>query len=167
MSEDSDGDVDVSEAVRSAIVELENELGRLTPDDVITEAQKLDSPLHGRFEWDDEKASHSWRLEQARRLIRSVKVVVTTETHVIAVPRYTRDPEAGPAQGYVSLERLRSEPDAARAAVRLAFTQAAALLRRAEDLAEALGLSHKVQAVRRSIEALAKEVQQQQAPPPA
>jgi hypothetical protein len=44
--------------------------GILRPEDVIKEAEKLSSPLHSSFEWDDKIASHEYRLEQARKLIR-------------------------------------------------------------------------------------------------
>lgn len=162
MSDEQDDDVDAfvpSEEIRAAVVALENEHGRLTPEYVLEEAAIETSPLHGCFEWDDSVAAHKHRLDQARRLIRSVKVVVTTTTRVISTVRYGRDPQAAPGQGYVSVEQLRSEPDNARAFLRHEFSRAAAHLRRAEDLAEVLGLRHEVTAVRQSVEMLSKGIQ--------
>lgn len=48
---------------------------RLTPEIVVDVARDEASPLHARFEWDDQIAGEKYRLDQARRLIRSVKVV--------------------------------------------------------------------------------------------
>ena len=48
---------------------------RLTPQLVVETARDESHPLHSRFEWDDKVAAEAHRLDQARRLIRSVKVV--------------------------------------------------------------------------------------------
>jgi hypothetical protein len=66
-------------AVASGIVEREmqaiyGEYGELVADTVLEWAQPVTAPLHSFFDWDDAKAGHEHRLEQARRLIRSVKV---------------------------------------------------------------------------------------------
>lgn len=47
--------------------------GGLTPSRVLRVAKNPDSVLHPRFEWDDAKAGHQYRLWQARQLI-SAKV---------------------------------------------------------------------------------------------
>lgn len=44
--------------------------GVLTPDAVVGDAAAKTSPLHPHFEWDNKKAAHSFRLDQARELIR-------------------------------------------------------------------------------------------------
>lgn len=49
--------------------------GRLTPALVVDAARPEESPLHDRFEWNDKVAGEAYRLDQARRLIRSVRVV--------------------------------------------------------------------------------------------
>jgi hypothetical protein len=48
--------------------------GTVNPEIVLAEATPVDHPLHDRFEWDDSIAGHKYRLNQARELIRSVKV---------------------------------------------------------------------------------------------
>lgn len=48
--------------------------GKLTPEDVV-EAADTDTRLHPAFEWDNEKAGHSFRLTQARAMIRSVVII--------------------------------------------------------------------------------------------
>lgn len=51
-----------------------------TPSDIVEEASPDDAILHPEFEWDDEKAAHEYRKDQARHLIDHVVVVkVDTE----------------------------------------------------------------------------------------
>lgn len=48
--------------------------GVLTAEAIVRASAALDAPLHSRFEWDDEKAGHKHRLNQARNLVRVVRV---------------------------------------------------------------------------------------------
>jgi hypothetical protein len=62
-----------------AVKELERirrATGSLTSEAVVAEATPEDAPLHPAFEWDDEAASHAFRLMQARGLVRSASVSV-------------------------------------------------------------------------------------------
>jgi hypothetical protein len=49
--------------------------GHLKPDDVLQAAADRRSYLSQFFTWDDKEAAESWRLNEARALIRSVEVV--------------------------------------------------------------------------------------------
>jgi hypothetical protein len=49
--------------------------GELHPADVVADARDAKSPLHSHFEWDDKKAAHEHRLDQARALIRSIRII--------------------------------------------------------------------------------------------
>lgn len=49
----------------------------LQPDEVVKAAESSRSPLHKIFEWDNGRAGHEFRLEQARRLIRHIRVTIT------------------------------------------------------------------------------------------
>lgn len=53
----------------------EQQKGRLTPPAVVEAARDTRNPLHKHFEWNDALAAESFRLEQARMLIRSVALV--------------------------------------------------------------------------------------------
>lgn len=46
----------------------------INPDVVVKHAKQPSSPLHKYFEWDDSKAAHSFRLQQARALIASIRI---------------------------------------------------------------------------------------------
>lgn len=52
------------------------EEGRGTAAELVREASSPKSPAHKHFEWDDEKAAHRYRVDQARHYIRSIEVVV-------------------------------------------------------------------------------------------
>jgi len=50
--------------------------GELSPKIVVEEARQKNSPLHECFEWNDAKASESWRRQQARCLINHIEVEI-------------------------------------------------------------------------------------------
>jgi hypothetical protein len=119
--------------------------GRLTAEMVVQAARDEESPLHDFFTWDDAAAAAEHRIAQARALIRSVRVVFRTETVTVRAPYFIRDPEMPPSeQGYISLPQLRTDEDAARAAITTEFARAAAALQRARSIAVALGLEGEV-----------------------
>jgi hypothetical protein len=51
--------------------------GELKPEFVVNDARNPNSPLHSFFEWDDTEAAEQYRLNQARRLIRTVVAIYT------------------------------------------------------------------------------------------
>ena len=53
--------------------------GDITTEEFLSEAIKPSSMFNKYFEWDDAKASHLYRLEQARKLIQAVTQVVIVE----------------------------------------------------------------------------------------
>jgi hypothetical protein len=69
--------------------------GLLLPQSVVEAARPQNSPLHSRFEWDDTEAAESYRLWQARQLIRVVVeqiagVAAPTEVFVSLSPDRSR-----------------------------------------------------------------------------
>jgi hypothetical protein len=126
---------------------------------VLAEAESPESVLHDLFEWDNSKAAHQHRLTQARQIITSVRVVITTEERKISSVYYVRDPEAGPVeQGYVSLDKLKLSSDLARESLVLEFSRAQAHLNRAKLHAEALGLGGDVDTLLDGLERVRKVV---------
>src|SRR6185437_1323639 len=51
-----------------------SEEGAVTPRDVVDAARSSNSPLHDYFEWNDKKAADLFRVEQARNMLRSIRV---------------------------------------------------------------------------------------------
>ena len=84
--------VDV-QAVGETLASMEADLGGLRPEDVVKAAQKKRNPLHGCFEWDDAKAAHSYRVETARHILRSITV------------RVEAAPDAPSTRAFVVVER--------------------------------------------------------------
>lgn len=131
------------------IKQLENENGELTTEVVIEDAKDENSPLHNYFQWDDAKAAHEWRKEQARRLIREVRLVIhETKTNVKQVA-YVRNPDND--SGYVSTVRLRDDKNKARSALIAELERAESALSRAYDVSYALGLSDEIESLRASV----------------
>jgi hypothetical protein len=122
--------------------------GRITPDAVVRDAKDIKSPLHDQFTWDDAEAAQQWRLEQARQLIRSVRVEIQTQTRTVSTVRYVRDPSAGEQQGYVEVSKLRTERDLARDALKHELRVALAWADRAHKLAEVLDLAADIDAIK-------------------
>jgi len=97
-----------NETMVAELKRLEDRRGRLTAPAVLEEAADPSSPLHLWFDWDDTMAAAKWRLEQARELIRSVKMLIVVEEREIPAVVYLRDPAAkGNASGYVALRKVR------------------------------------------------------------
>jgi hypothetical protein len=133
--------------------------GSLTPDLVVKDAEDSSSPLHELFEWDDGIAGHKYRIEQARHVITSVRVVITTEHKAVSTVYYVRDPEADSTeQGYVSIDKLKSDSDLARESIVMEFSRAASYLQRARIHAEALGMAQEVDALIADVQKFKEEV---------
>jgi hypothetical protein len=69
--------------VRQAKKDVQDELqriaekyGGLRPSEVVAEAKSKESPIHSEFEWNDGKAAHAYRLNQARTLIRVIVPII-------------------------------------------------------------------------------------------
>lgn len=56
------------------LLDIREEHGSLTAELVLDAARADDHPLHDRFEWDDSIAGEKYRLEQARQMLRVVKL---------------------------------------------------------------------------------------------
>jgi flagellar basal body rod protein FlgC len=133
--------------------------GVLRVEDIVADAEAITSELHGEFNWDDVTAAYAHRLEQARALVRSVRVEVKTETRSLSVVHYVRDPRPSSNEsGYVSLPQLRTESELARDALIAEFGRALAVLKRARDLSVALGMDARVDDIVQRLEELANTV---------
>lgn len=115
--------------------------GELTPERVVEHAQRQDSPLHEFFEWDDALAAQAHRLQQARSLIRSVRVEVTVEEHILSVPRYVHDPDRDDTGGYIETLSIKDDRQIAMRVLTQEVARAIGCLQRARKVAAALGMS--------------------------
>ena len=61
-------------SLRDDLLAIRTAAGDLTPAAVVDAARPKGHPLHDRFEWNDRVAGEGYRRQQARELIRSVRV---------------------------------------------------------------------------------------------
>lgn len=62
--------------------------GSITPEILVKEAKKRNSPLHKIFEWNDSKAAENYRLQQARILLNNIQVSIITDNEVKNISVY-------------------------------------------------------------------------------
>lgn len=149
----------MQQSVHDHLIRMHQQHGTLTPELVVEDAKRQDSPLHELFEWDQQKAAQAHWHEVARQLIRNVRVVITNDERVLRAPYFVRDPSLpSHQQGYTTVEKLRSEPDMAREAVAEECSRAAAAFRRAQEVAMAVGVASDVQRLLLETTALGQRV---------
>ena len=92
--------------------------GAIVPEKVVDEARPEKAPLHPFFTWDDTAAAELYRQQEARKIIRSVRVVVVgmppqeqsvlrAFLNVVA----SDDESEFEGQGYIPMARIRKSPD--------------------------------------------------------
>ena len=115
---------------------IESRAGKLTPEQVVNAAADEASALHSCFTWDDSEAAAKWRLDEAREIIRSVRIETVIEERTIRSVAYVHDPGQDTNDaGYISMLKV-SKPDAVEV-VRAELNAIAALLERAIGIAQA------------------------------
>jgi hypothetical protein len=104
----------VSDGLRERLAGIYASRGELTPEAVVEEARPADSDLHSRFEWDDSIAGPKYRLQQARELIRSVRVTyaVDNEGREKTVRAFSsiRTPDAPSGRAYRPTDQIVLDP---------------------------------------------------------
>lgn len=119
--------------ISKALTELYRARGEVTATSVLESAKRKNSPLHGCFEWDDQKAGHEYRLIQARKLIRAYPVEVAgKKERLVHVPAVE---SAGRAEGkYVTLADLKDDDVEYERAYAAANNDLQSALRRVNEL---------------------------------
>jgi hypothetical protein len=159
QDDNSDDATQPNVAARLALLSLEDE-GRLTPECVLEAAEDEDSPLHRFFEWDNDEAAHQYRIDQARRLIRGVRVVVTYEDHEVSMPRYVRDLEVDEGkQGYVNADRVRKDPGKSKALMLHEMQRAFAHVQRAINISDGVGETAAAKSVASALRRIIKSLE--------
>jgi hypothetical protein len=114
--------------------------GRLTPEAVVADAADANSPMHGQFEWDDTEAARQYRLDQARTLIRSVKINEIVDQRTVQVVAYVHDPSDQSEPGYVPTVSLVNDRERALETLQREFTRIEGSVNRSRAIAQVLGL---------------------------
>ena len=87
--------------------------GILTAAAIVEAAADPEHALHGRFEWNDEKAGHKYRVQQARQLVRVVRMTyVDKRGHPDDIRVFHSVPVPGSVTGraYVPLDEIQASP---------------------------------------------------------
>lgn len=96
--------------LRTALTEIYQARGELTPQIVVDEARPKNAPLHDRFEWNDKLAGEAYRRVQAQALIRTVKLEFTSKStgERMSIRAWQSVREAGDAEreGYAPTEEI-------------------------------------------------------------
>lgn len=101
-------------SLRDELQAVYDQHGRLTPALCVRVAADADHPLHDRFEWDDEIAGHKYRLVQARKLIRSVRVIykeATEEDEARSVRKWQTIRNEPGTTAYRPVEDIAADPE--------------------------------------------------------
>jgi hypothetical protein len=73
---------------------------------VVDLARDEGHPLHASFEWDDAKAGESFRLSQARQMIRSVKITYRTDDGKSGNIRHWYSVDRGQSRSYEPADEI-------------------------------------------------------------
>ena len=132
--------------------------GRLTPSELVRDASDPTHPLHDHFDWDDASAAHKHRLNQAARLIKSIKFTVHHHDRELVLPEYT--PDINKPHHYEPVRELARQRDKARQALREDIQRTIGHLRRSIAMAATLNCdyeSHVLSDVLVKLEALVED----------
>jgi hypothetical protein len=131
----------ISQEKSNYIRSLADARGYIEPSRVVEAARDPDNPLHDEFEWDIDKAAEQQWIEQARRLIRLVKVEITVEHREIRAVGYVVDPDrpAG-SRRYVDISVAARHREQAHQIIADEMSRITSAVRRAQAIAAVLGL---------------------------
>lgn len=125
--------VPIDAAVAGRELEKLARKGEVTAGAVLRAASRTSSPLHPAFEWDDQKAGELYRLEQARYMVRSIRVVENEGGEPERVFYHVRTEKV---DGYVTKVTLMNDEDLRRAALDEAMKMLIAARARYRELDE-------------------------------
>lgn len=112
--------------------------GLLTEEAILNVAKAKSHPLHSEFTWDNTAAAKLWRLEEARRLIRSVYITLESPKHApVSVRAYASLPsDREAAGGYRAIQDVLADKDLRKELLAAALSELEAFKRRYSNLAQ-------------------------------
>jgi hypothetical protein len=154
-----------AQVVGQALERIDRLNGGITPRVVVESSRPEDAPLHPIFEWDDATASELYREDQARRVIRSVRVIEVDQQGRDQPPSIAYvSVRAADADGpsYQPTARVMSDADLRRQAIADALAGLEAWVRRHEHLTE---LAAELRVARRVHRRAARRLKEAEAAP--
>jgi hypothetical protein len=120
---------------------LADKSGHIEPGRLVEVAREPDNILHDEFEWDVQKAAEEQWIDQARRLIRMVRIEITVEHREVRAVGYVVDPDRPPkSHRYVDISIAARNRDQAHQIILDEMSRITAAVRRAQAIAAVLGL---------------------------
>lgn len=150
---------EVQKAARE-LIRIEKTFGAIKPTDVVRESKPPTAPLHDHFTWDDKVAAASYREDEARQIIRSVRIIRSdmppAEQPVMRaiVHVQSHDTETafeGPA--YISIGRAKDDNAYKEQLLTAAKSELQSWERRYADLLQFLGAEQALQTLMAGLEA--------------
>lgn len=138
----------VAPQVAGEEIERISAMGELTPKAVVDASRPEEAPLHPEFEWNDGIAAECWREEQARMLIRDIKVTIEVTDEPKEVRAYMAVER--PSKVYQPTIKVLSDEELRSKALELAMRELHSFMNKYENLQELAGV---IKAIRTFLEA--------------
>lgn len=98
-----------AEVAQKTLQKIYNRDGKVSPQVVVDEAQPENAPLHPAFEWDNEIAANEYRKDQARHVIRHIRIIPAKEEEPKRVWASIRSDETSEREYHPVTEIVKSE----------------------------------------------------------
>lgn len=145
--------------------------GMIRAEDVLVFASaNPHSALHGCFTWDDGEAAHQWRLNQARKLIRVMVIVVARDPERTYRAYVSLKENRYNGEGYASFVTVMSDGNLREAFVMEAYQEMQSFLGKYETIKELAGVFAEMREALKGKPAKSRKRYKRpeaQAPPPA
>ncbi|HMF68916.1 MAG TPA: hypothetical protein VK602_15065 [Phyllobacterium sp.] len=142
--------------VAAALEALREADGMLSIEAVVDAAGLEDSVLHKHFEWNDGTAGHLYRLEQARALIRTLKIPVKLGPVTVNAPRFI--PAINSVGTYRRLDEVVPGSEDARDLILTELGRMMGSIERVRRVALVIGMQDEVDHVMASLAGLREKV---------
>jgi hypothetical protein len=153
-----------SEEKRAILEEIARDHdGLLVPADVVEVASDPEHPLHGEFEWDNDKAAHEHRLWQARVLIHGVRVEIEVHERAVKSVFYVQDPRKPEGGGYLAVPRVQTDRELAERVVAGELSRATSAIARAREVSRSLGLESELDELLLLLQGIERKLQEARA----
>ena len=110
--------------------------GIIEPEHVVNAARSHNDCMHPLFEWEDGLAAHEYRLEQARKLVRSVTVIIMNDADEPKEYRAFVNISTPEQSAYTTIQAAMADPGTREMILKRAWGELAAWKRKYEDLRE-------------------------------
>ena len=146
-------DEDVA-ACRDRILELEQRHpeGVATPEAIIEDARKKNSPLHRYYEWDVDVAFEQYLLDRTRQIVTAIRYTVHYNQQTVKVRGFENIVTREGVRGYKSVESIKSDDFYRKQTIEEALATIARFEQKYRDLMEFFGLASRLSTIRNKIE---------------